>query len=135
MTNFVTMKNILEIAEMRGIAIGAFEFWSYEVARAIVAAAEELDVPVILQCGKTEIDRMGGMEGTVETAYRATKHAAIPVTLHLDHALTFEYCNDAINAGFTSVMIDASAKPLPENIEITKRVALRAHAAGVQLTL
>ena len=48
-TNFVTMKEALKIAEERGIALGAFEFWSYEVARAIVQAAEELDVPVILQ--------------------------------------------------------------------------------------
>lgn len=61
-TNFVTMKEALKIAEERGIALGAFEFWSYEVARAIVQAAEELDVPVILQCGGLEINRMGGFE-------------------------------------------------------------------------
>lgn len=126
-TNFVTMKEALKIAEERGIALGAFEFWSYEVARAIVQAAEELDVPVILQCGGLEINRMGGFEETVETAYMAAKNSTVPVALHLDHATTFEDCNAAINAGFTSVMIDASARPYQENMEITRRVARRAH--------
>ena len=66
-TNLVTMKNILEIAEEKKIAVGAFEFWSYEVARAIIHAAEKADIPVILQCGILEINRMGGFKGAVET--------------------------------------------------------------------
>lgn len=130
-TNFVPMKEALKVAEQRGIALGAFEFWSYEVARAIVEAAQELDVPVILQCGKTEIDRMGGMKNTVETAYMAAKDTTVPVVLHLDHATTFEYCNEAVNAGFSSVMIDASALPFAENVEITRRVVRRAKPFGV----
>lgn len=132
-TNFVPMKEALAIAEQREIALGAFEFWSYEVARAIVEAAEELDVPVILQCGQMEIDRMGGVEETVETAYMATKYATVPVVLHLDHATTFELCNEAINAGFSSVMIDASALPFEENVKLTRKVARRAKAAGVSV--
>ena len=132
-TNFVPMAEALKIADQRGIALGAFEFWSYEVARAIIEAAEELDVPVILQCGSTEINRMGGMEKTVETAYMASKDATIPVVLHLDHALTFEYCNEAINAGFSSVMIDASALPFEENIAVTRKVARRAKPFGVSV--
>lgn len=132
-TNFVPMKEALEIAEQRGIALGAFEFWSYEVARAIVQAAEELDVPVILQCGGIEIERMGGMEATVQTAYLATKNTTVPVVLHLDHATTFEYCNEAVNAGFSSVMIDASALSFEDNVEVTRKVARRAKAAGVSV--
>ena len=130
-TNFVPMKEVLKIAAKRDIAIGAFEFWAFDVARAIVEAAEETDIPVILQCGKTEIDRMGGMENTVEIAYMATKKASIPVALHLDHAASFEYCNDAVNAGFSSVMMDASALPFEQNIAETLKVARRAKAYGV----
>ena len=130
-TNLVPMKQVLAIAEEKKIAIGAFEFWSYEVARAVVHAAEKADIPVILQCGMLEINRMGGFEGTVETAYRAAKDSTVPVALHLDHALSFEDCNNAINAGFTSVMIDGSGLPMEENTAVTKKVALRAHAAGV----
>lgn len=132
-TNFVPMKEALEIAEQRGIAIGAFEFWSYEVARAIVECAEELDVPVILQCGRLEINRMGGMEETVETAYMASKNASVPVVLHLDHATTFEDCNEAINAGFSSVMIDASALPYEQNMELTRKVARRAKPFNISI--
>lgn len=132
-TNFVPMKDALKIADERGIALGAFEFWSYEVAHAIVTAAEELDVPVILQCGLTEIDRMGGVENTVATAYMAAKEASVPVVLHLDHATTFELCNECINAGFSSVMIDASALPFDENVEVTRKVARRARPFGVSV--
>lgn len=130
-TNFVPMKEALKIADERGIALGAFEFWSFEVARAVVEAAQELDVPVILQCGMLEIGRMGGMEETVQTAYMASKDAAVPVVLHLDHATTYEDCNRAINAGFSSVMIDASALPYEENVALTRKVARRAHPFGV----
>lgn len=132
-TNFVPMTEALKIAEERGIALGAFEFWSYDVARAIVEAAQELDVPAILQCGKTEIDRMGGMENTVKIAYMATEKATVPVVLHLDHATAFEYCNEAVNAGFSSVMIDASALPFEENAAITRKVARRAKPFGVSV--
>ena len=130
-TNFVPMKEALKIADERGIALGAFEFWSFEVARAVVEAAQELDIPVILQCGMLEIGRMGGMEETVQTAYMASKDAAVPVVLHLDHATTYEDCNRAINAGFPSVMIDASALPYEENVALTRKVARRAHPFGV----
>ena len=130
-TNFVPMKEALKVADERKIALGAFEFWSYEVAAAIIQAAEELDVPVILQCGMLEINRMGGMKETVQTAYMASKNATVPVVLHLDHAITFEDCNNAINAGFSSVMIDASALPYEENVALTRKVVRRAHPFGV----
>lgn len=79
-TNFVPMKEALKIADERGIALGAFEFWSFEVARAVVEAAQELDVPVILQCGMLENwPAWAGMEETVQTAYMASKDAEVPV--------------------------------------------------------
>ena len=130
-TNFVPMEEVIKIAEDRGIAIGAFEFWSYEVARAIIECAQELDVRVILQWGRLEINRMGGMEETVMTAYMACKNATVPIALHLDHATTFEDCNEAVNAGFSSVMIDASALPYEQNVELTRKVARRAQPFGV----
>ena len=57
----------------------------------------------------------------------------VPVAIHLDHGSSFENCKEAIDAGFTSVMIDASSKPLEENIEITKSVVEYAHAHGVSV--
>lgn len=128
---FVPMKDLLLLAEEKGIAYGAFEFWSVETARAAIEAGSKANIPVILQCGQTEIDMMGGFKETVATVNIAAAHATIPIALHLDHALTYEACNEAINAGFSSVMIDLSAKPFEENIIGTKKVVDRAHPAGV----
>ena len=131
MRHFSTLQEAISIADAKGFALGAFEFWSFEVARAIVSAAEELDVPVILQCGKGEVARMGGEEATVQTAYFASRRTSVPVVLHLDHATTYEDCNAAILAGFSSVMIDASALPYEDNVSVTRRVCQRAHSVGV----
>ncbi|MGV2994750.1 class IIb fructose-bisphosphate aldolase FdaB, partial [Streptococcus porcinus] len=57
----------------------------------------------------------------------------VPVAIHLDHGSSFEKCKEAIDAGFTSVMIDASHSPFEENIEITKKVVEYAHARGVSV--
>ncbi len=128
---FVPMKEILELGRKKGIAYGAFEFWSVETARAAILAGSKLGMPVILQCGQTEIDMMGGFEDVVSTVEIASRNATVPIALHLDHAVTYEACNAAIQAGFSSVMIDLSAKPLEENIAGTLQVVERAHPANV----
>ncbi|MCD2492323.1 class II fructose-bisphosphate aldolase [Lacrimispora sp. NSJ-141] len=128
---FVPMKEILELAQEKKVAYGGYVFWSYEVAKAASEAASALNVPLILMCGQGEIDMMGGFEGTVAAAKAACRDASVPVALHLDHSLSFEACSEAINAGFSSVMIDKSALPFEENIKETRKVVERAHAAGV----
>ena len=57
----------------------------------------------------------------------------VPVAIHLDHGSSFEKCKEAIDAGFTSVMIDASHSPFEENIEITSKVVEYAHQHGVSV--
>ena len=131
-TNFVPMEEVLKIAEDRGIAIGAFEFWSYEVARAIIECAQGTGC-----AGHITMWAFGNQQDgrewkrTVMTAYMACKNATVPIALHLDHATTFEDCNEAVNAGFSSVMIDASALPYEQNVELTRKVARRAQPFGV----
>jgi fructose-bisphosphate aldolase class II len=129
--HFVPMKNVLALAQEKNISYGAFEFWSVETARAAIEASSALGMPVILQCGQTEIDMMGGFEDTVATVAIAARNQTTPIALHLDHALTYEACNRAIKAGFSSVMIDLSAKPIEENIKGVKAVTDRAHPEGV----
>ena len=128
---FVPMKDLLLLAGKKGIAYGAFEFWSVETARAAINAGSRLGLPVILQCGQTEIDMMGGFEATAATVRIAAADTKVPIALHLDQSLSYEACNAAIDAGFSSVMIDMSARPLEENIEETVRVAERARPEGV----
>lgn len=129
--NFVPMKEILKLAQEKNIAYGGFVFWSYGVAKAAADAASEQNIPLILMCGQSEVDMMGGFEGTVATAKAACRDITVPVALHLDHSLSYDACNQAINAGFSSVMIDKSALPFEENIRETRKVVERAHAANV----
>lgn len=127
----VTMKEILVPARRGGYAVGAFEFWSLDAAQAIVSAAEELNMPVILQAGPFECDYAGGPDKLAAIARLAAGTAAVPVALHLDHGDTVELARRCIDAGFTSVMIDASHNAYDENAEVTRRVVEMARPAGV----
>jgi len=69
------MKKILILAQKKQIAYGDFEFWSVETARAAIKAGSKLGMPVILQCGQTEIDMMGGFEDAVSTVRIAARYA------------------------------------------------------------
>ena len=133
----VTMKEMLEIARKEKYAVGAFEFWSYDSARAVLKVAKELNVPAILQVGHFERDYMDGYENARIFAEMAAKEFDVPVALHLDHAETFEEVMKALEAGFTSVMIDGSMLTFEENVALTKRVveAARSYGASVEAEL
>lgn len=125
------MKEILNLAEEKQVAYGAYVTVSYETALAAIEAGSELNVPVIFITGTDCCELMGGFAGTVETVKRAAANARIPIALHLDHCRTYEECVEAINAGYSSVMIDGSSLPFEENIAITKKVVDYAHALGI----
>lgn len=130
---FVPMKEILRLAEEQQIAYGAYVCVSYETAVAAIEAGNELNCPVIFITGTDCCELVGGMEGMVETVKLAMKaaDAKIPVALHADHFKTYEDCVAAIQAGYSSVMIDGSALPFEENIALTKKVADYAHMLGI----
>lgn len=118
----VTMKDMLTEARRGGYAIGAFEFWSYDSAKAVVDVAEKMGMPVILQVGHYERDYMDGYLNAYRIACMAADRVHVPVALHLDHATAYSEILSALRAGFSSVMIDASARPFEDNIRITKEV-------------
>lgn len=119
----VTMKEILTDARKRGYAVGAFEFWSYDSARAVVSVADRLGLPAILQIGHFERDYLDGYRNARRIAEMAAdRYPLVPVALHLDHAESYEEIEKALDADFTSVMIDASALPFEENVAITRKV-------------
>lgn len=131
--SLVTMKEMLKEARKSGYAVGAFEFWSYDSARAIIEAAEEEEKPVILQVGHFERDYMNGYFNAKKIAEMAAEHSSVPVALHLDHAETYDEIYKALEAGFTSVMIDASAKSYEDNIKITQEVVRLAQNYGASV--
>ena len=133
----IPLKEMLEIARKERYAVGAFEFWSYDSARAVLKVAKELDVPAILQVGHYERDYMDGYENARRIAEMAVKEFDVPVALHLDHAETLEEVMKALKAGFTSVMIDGSMLSFEENVALTKHVveAARSYGASVEAEL
>jgi len=127
-----TLEEVLKPARAGGYAVGAFEFWSLDSAQAIVEAAETVGAPVILQAGPFEIE-FAGLQALSEIALRVADNSQAEVALHLDHGDTIDLAAAAIDAGFTSVMIDASALPYEENRDVTRRVVELARPRGVSV--
>lgn len=111
-------------------AIGAFNFYNMETLIAISAAARETNSPIILAVSESALEYMGGdMLMSMIAGLKLSPNES--VALHLDHGHSFESCARAIDIGFSSVMIDASALPFEENIALSARVAEYAHARDV----
>ncbi len=126
----VTSEKMLADAQKGGYAVGAFNVENMEMVKAVIAAAEELHAPVMLQTTPSTIKY-----GTLETYYAIVaaeaKTAAVPVCLHLDHGSSFELAVQALKAGYTSVMIDGSHEDFEGNIAVSKQVADVAKACGI----
>lgn len=121
----VNLKEILEIAEKREIAVGSFNTPNLESLMAVIGAAEELDVPVIVQfaqCHEPWIPLSVIGPIMVEHA----KKAAVPVCVHLDHGETLEYLQQALDLGFTGIMYDGSVFSYEENLGNTKKAVAMA---------
>lgn len=131
----VSMKEMLEKAKDNGYAVGQFNINNLEYIQAILQAAEEEKSPVILGVSEGAAKYMGGFKVVVAmvTSLMEEYGTTVPVAIHLDHGSSFEKCAQAIHAGFTSVMIDASHSPIEENIATTQKVVELAHIHGVSV--
>ncbi len=127
---YVTSKEMLLEAQRGGYAVGAFNAENMEMIKAIIAAAEELKAPVMIQTTPGTIKY-----GTLETFAAITKAEAekvkVPVSLHLDHGSSFDMAVKAMQVGYSSIMIDGSKLELEENIALSKRVADVGKACGI----
>lgn len=129
----VNSKEILEKAKQGNYAVPHFNINNLEWTRYILEEMQELNSDVILGVSEGAIKYMGGVNVVTNLVKSLIKdlNIQIDVVLHLDHGSSFEICQKCIDAGFTSVMIDASHYPLLENINITKRVVEYAHSKNV----
>jgi ketose-bisphosphate aldolase len=105
---------------------------TYDITRAIVEAAEEEESPVILGAYESNLAYRGYEYAAMQMRFFAQR-ATIPVAVHLDHGSSIDACAKAIEAGFTSVMIDGSHRPIEENVKLAGRVVELAHARGVSV--
>ena len=135
MSRLVNMTDMLNKALEEKYAVGQFNINNLEWTQAILQAAQEENSPVILGASEGAAKYMGGPKVVVAmvNALLESMDITVPVALHLDHGSSFESVKDAIDAGFSSVMIDNSALPIDENIANTKKVVDYAHANGVSV--
>lgn len=129
----VNTKEMLENANKNGYAVPHFNINNLEWTRYILEECERRKSPVILGVSEGAIRYMAG-EVTIANMVNgliSDLGIKIPVALHLDHGSSYESCKRCIDAGFTSVMIDASKYSLEENIKITKSVVEYAHSKNV----
>ena len=130
LTNFNEM---LLKAKNEKYAVAHFNINNLEWTKYILEECQNLNVPVILGVSEGASKYMGGFDTITGMVKGLIKDKTIDVCLHLDHGTSFESCKNAIDAGFTSVMIDASKFDLDENIKITKEVVDYAHEHNVSV--
>lgn len=135
MSRLVSMTDMLNKALDEKYAVGQFNINNLEWTQAILQAAQEEQSPAILGVSEGAAKYMGGNQVVVAmvNALMETMNITVPIALHLDHGSSYESAVAAIDAGFSSVMIDNSAFPIDENIENTKKVVDYAHAKGVSV--
>lgn len=127
----MNMKDLLAVAHANHFAVPAFNISSNMLLSGIIEVSEKTNSPVILAVHPDELAfvRPSFIKAAIEEAIKAT----VPVCIHLDHGSSIKQIMEAIQCGFTSVMIDASTLPLEENIAITKKVVELAHAVNVSV--
>ncbi|MDF3299311.1 class II fructose-bisphosphate aldolase [Streptomyces tropicalis] len=113
-------------------AVAAFNIITLEHVEAVVAGAESAGVPVVLQVSENAVKfRYGRLRPIARAAVAAAERSAVPVALHLDHVQSDDLLRQASDAGFSSVMYDASRLPYAENLAATRAAAEWAHAQGL----
>lgn len=128
----VTLNEIMKIAEEKNIAIGSFNASGLEAIEAELAAAEELNLPIIIQfaqCHEPWIPLATIGPIMVDMA----KKSSVPVCIHLDHGETLEYLQQALELGFTGIMYDGSILPYEENLANTKKAVEMARKYGASV--
>lgn len=131
----VNFNEMLSQAKKNKYAVPHFNINNLEWSKYILEECQKENIPVILGVSESAIKYMGGSNtivGMIKGLIKDLK-ITIPVCLHVDHGSSFETCKEAIDAGFSSVMIDASALKLNENIEITKKVVDYAHKKDISV--
>lgn len=126
----ITTKDMLDKAFRNGYAVGGFVAFSAEVMQAVIYESKARKAPIMLICGPADYALLG-TKATVGVAAALAEEAGVDVALHLDHANTYEQVVDAIDSGFTSVMIDGSQGDHASNIELTSKVVAYAHPRGI----
>ena len=127
----MNMKDLLAVANEHNFAVPAFNISDYNMFNGIIEAAEEKEAPVIIAIHPDELSHTTTemVKGIIDRINKSS----VPAVIHLDHGASYAQVITAIQAGFTSVMIDGSSLPFEENIAICQKVVEAAHAVNVSV--
>lgn len=128
----VTTKKMLLEAQKNHYAVGAFNVENMEMVQAVIAAAEEMHSPIIIQTTPSTL-KYASPELYLANVKALANKAEVPIAIHLDHGNSFELAMQTFRCGYTSIMIDGSQKPFEENIALTSAVIKAAHAANISV--
>lgn len=126
------LRDVLHNINKNGGALLATNFYNYETLKGILLAASESNSSIILQLTRSSIEYMG-LQPAVKMARAAAADYQVEAWIHLDHGDSYELAQQCLDAGFDSVMIDASEQPFSENISLTRRVVQLAAAYNAQV--
>ena len=128
----MNVKELLKKCQRDRTAVLATNFYNFETLTAVMQAAQRMQAPVLLQLTRSSIDYMG-LEQAVGMGRRAIADYGVEGWIHLDHGGSVELVERCLDAGFDSVMIDASERPFDENVSTTRRVVELARPYGVNV--
>mgnify|MGYP000862965998 CR=1 FL=1 len=126
----VNMNDLFKIAKKNKLMVPAYNSTDVQMTLAIMDAFQRAGMPGIVQVAPTNV-KLTGYEYIAETTKMAAEHYVTPFALHLDHGKTLDDVRQAVEAGFTSVMIDGAALPFEENIRFSREAVDFAHCYGV----
>jgi len=126
---FVPMLELLQDAAQRGYAVPAFCVWNAETMETALRVAAELRAPVVLMNGPYGLSLLPA-QVMAATARAIADRYSVPAALHLDHGDSIALVRDCLNAGYTSVMLDYSARPYTENVAALRQTVRLAHPLG-----
>ena len=128
--SLANLNDVLLPAKKEKYGVAAFDFFAPWMMIAMVEAAEELQEPVIMMV--PDAPRiMKNLDLLAASVFAAAKKASVPVVLHLDHGRSFDSCKLCLEAGFTSIMLDASSLPFEENVKAVKEVVALCKPRGI----
>lgn len=127
----LNIKDLLAVANQNNFAVPAFNISDYSMLNGIFEACEEKQAPLIIAIHPDELGFIG--EPLLKAMIEKAHSTRLPVCIHLDHGATLAQIVNAIQAGFTSVMIDGSSLPFDENIALCRKVAEIAHDVNVSV--
>ena len=132
MKNSTTLKEKFKELQLKRQALLATNFYNFETLKGVLQAARSVKNPIILQLTRSSIEYMG-LPVAIELAESMLKYYEVEGWIHLDHGDSYELVARCLDAGFHSVMIDASEKPFDENVKITRSVVKLAEKYGANV--